>query len=168
MHVGLTRRTALILLPLLLAAGVWLVARHASADSGDDTLKRWMDRSDVVVDATLRSFGGAFYNEIGVANYAVELEVHATLKGKPLALPPAEAVPKDQPARPRALIVRFELVEEDRLPYLKEGARVVLFLHKQLPTGNFPAHRTSDFWFGVQPHGPWLVRRLTELAKVGR
>lgn len=167
MHVGLTRTTALIVLPLLLTAGVWLVARHASADSGDDTLRRWMDRSDVVVDATLRSFGGAFYNEIGVANYAVELEVHATLKGKPLPLPPAEARQPGAPVRPRAVIVRFEEVEEDRLPYLKEGARVVLFL-KQLPTGNFPAHQTSDFWFGVQPHGPWLVRRLTELAKVGR
>lgn len=158
------RTLGTLALLLLVTGAAWHLARKASADAGDGTLKGWLDRSDVVVDATIRSMPGAFINEIGVANYAVELEVHATLKGKELPPPPPDAVPKDQPARPRALIVRFELVEEDRLPYLKEGARVVLFL-KELPKGNFPAHQTADFWFGVQPHGPWLVRRLAELAK---
>lgn len=161
------RTIGTLALVLLVTAAVWHLARRASADDGDDTLKRWLARSDVVVDATIRSQPGAFYGEIGVANYALELEVHATLKGTALPPPPPEAVPKDQPARPRALIVRFELVEADRLPCLKEGARVVLFL-KELPTGNFPAHETADFWFGVQPYGPWLVRRLGELGKPAR
>lgn len=167
MRMRVTRTTGLVLLTLSLIACAWLVARHASADDGDDTLKRWLDRSDVVVDATLHGFGLCFNTELGVANYPVWLEIHATLKGKALPPPPAEAVPKDQPARPRATIVRFELAKEDRLPWLEDGARVVLFL-KQLPTGNFPVHQTADFWFGVQPYGPWLVRRLGELTKAAR
>lgn len=152
------------LLVLVLTVGTWQVLRVARADDGDDTLKRWLDRSDAVVDATIHGFEGPFYNEVGVANYAVELEVHAMLKGRELPPPPPEARQPGEPTRPRARIVRFESNEADHLPWLKDGARAVLFL-KALPQGNFPAHQTADFWFGVQPYGPWLVRRLGELAK---
>jgi len=156
------RRFAAGSLVLLLAVVGWHAIPRASADAGDDTLRLYLGRSDVVVDATLRSLGGAFYDELGVANYVVELDVHAYVKGN-LPDPPKEALVPGRPVRPRATIVRFELVEEDRLPYVKEGARVVLFL-KACGEGSFPAHETSDFWFGVQPHGPWLVRRLKELV----
>ncbi len=151
---------AVLVLALVLAA--WHAHPCAVADTGDDTLRHYLSRSDVVVDATIRSLGGAFYGEVGVANYVVELDVHAYVKGK-LPDPPKDALVPGEPVRPRATIVRFELVEADRLPYLKEGARVVLFL-KQLGEGNSPRHQTSDMWFGVQPQGPWLVRRLKELV----
>ena len=141
---------------------VGYLALPAAADAGDVTLRRYLDGSDVVVDATLRSFTGPWYDELGVANYGVELEVHAYVKGT-LPLPPKEARVPGQPVRPHATIVRLELVDADRLPYLKKDARVVLFL-KELPSGSFPRHETSDVWFGVQPYGPWLVRRLMELA----
>ncbi|MHC5010565.1 MAG: hypothetical protein ACYTG6_06375 [Planctomycetota bacterium] len=156
------RRWSQATLLLLVALTAWLAVPRAAADAGDDTLQSWLKRSDVVVDATLRSIDGPEYGEAGVANYSAVLDVHAYAKGT-LPPPPEEALVPGEEPRPRVAIVRFEMEEADRLPYLKAGARVVLFL-KTMSAGTFPSHQTCDVWFGVQPHGPWLVRRLGELA----
>ena len=151
-------------LTILLAVGLaaWLAVPRASADADDDTLQYYLKQSDIVVDATVRSLDGPWYGEAGVANYGAVLDVHAYVKGT-LSPAPAETLPPGEQPRPRVTIVRFEMDEQDCLPYLETGARLVLFL-KSLPDGTFPAYQTSNFWFGVQPYGPWLVRRLTEIA----
>jgi hypothetical protein len=156
------RRIAVTVLVGALALTVWHVARRADADDGDDTLKRWLARSDVVVDATVRSLDGPRYLEAGVAHYGAALDVHETLAGDPLEAPSREAGRSDDAALPRVAIVRFERVDADRLPYLEEGARVVLFLRRA--PGRVPRYETSDSWLGVQPYGPWLARRLAALA----
>jgi hypothetical protein len=135
-------------------AVVGFLPERAAADDGDGTLRGWLAGADVVLDATVEALDGPHFLEAGVANYPATLRVHAWIKGTaPEARDPL-----------RVTVVRFEGNAADALPHLKKGARVVLFLRAQKP-GNAPALVTADMWSGVQPHGPWLVRRLTALQR---
>jgi hypothetical protein len=131
-----------------------LLTGTAAADEGDDTLRSYLAHAEVVLDATVEELDGPVHLELGVAHYLPEVRIHAVIKG-------AVADAKEPL---RVEIVRFEMEEGDALPYLKKGARLVLFLRAQKP-GNTPALVTADMWSGVQPYGPWLVRRLVALQQ---
>jgi hypothetical protein len=131
-----------------------LLSGTAAADEGDGTLRSYLAHAEVVLDATVEELDGPVHHELGVAHYLPEVRIHAVIKG-------AVADAKEPL---RVEIVRFEMEEADALPYLKKGARVVLFLRAQKP-GHTPALVTADMWSGVQPYGPWLVRRLVALQQ---
>lgn len=122
----------------------------ASAETGDETLQHYLEHSELVVDATVKRVGPAISYEVGVVLYSTTVEVNRTLKGDPAPEGPLDTS-----------IVRREVTKDDRLPYLKEGARVVLFL-KQVGDEK-TRYETADVWFGVQPYSRPLADRLARL-----
>jgi len=135
-------------LALFLASGVcW-------ADEGDDTLKRWLDKSDLVVAGTITSGPLGASDELGVVNYSCDFKVSdvckgdTTLAGKTIALS----------------IVRFVIDERDRHPLIKKDGECILFLKTEGTEGTSRLV-TSDFWFAVQCPSPWMVKSLKRLAE---
>jgi hypothetical protein len=137
----------------LLAVGLMVVfTASAAADGGDDTLRFFLSRSDLVVVGTLTSDPVGVEKEAGVVNYHCQVAVSEVLKGKVSS--------KDELT---VTIIRFESAEEDKLPWLKKGARCILFLKSADP--KTPSWETADVWFGVQPSSPWMARSLKRLAR---
>jgi hypothetical protein len=134
-----------------LAAGLAvLLAAHAVGDDGDDTLRFYLGKSDLVVVGTIASEPVGVVKEAGVVHYPCDVAVTDVLKGA-------------APEKPlRVNIIRFERDEADTLPWLKKGARCILFLKA---ASGMPAWQTADVWFGIQPESPWMVRSLKRLAR---
>ncbi|MEI9896475.1 MAG: YfbK domain-containing protein [Chthoniobacter sp.] len=125
----------------------------ARADGGDDTLKFYLSKSDIVVLGTIVSEPIGIVDEVGVVNYVCDFKVSETLKGD---VPAKDAVT-------RVTIVRFERDATDRHPLIKKGGECILFLKKT--AGATPALQTADFWFGVQYPSNWMgsaVKRLVQ------
>lgn len=137
---------------ILALALISLLTASAWADQGDDTLRRWLAKADVVLVGKIRTPPLATTMELGVINYHVDLDVTGWLKGKG---------PKDA-NRMRATVVRFELDEDDRVSWLVKDSEVILFLNRTKGSG---ALRTTDNWFGAQKKRTWLLRSLKRLAK---
>jgi hypothetical protein len=136
----------------LLAFGLTLVlAASAAADGGDDTLRFFLSKSDLVVVGKLTSEPAGVEKEAGVVNYRCQVAVSEVLKGK--------AATKGELT---VNIIRFESAAEDKLPWFKKGATCILFLKSADP--KTPAWETADVWFGVQPSSPWMARSLKRLA----
>ncbi|HEV3255428.1 MAG TPA: hypothetical protein VG013_00985 [Gemmataceae bacterium] len=136
----------------LLAFGLMLVfAASAAADGGDDTLRFFLSKSDLVVVGTVTSDPAGVEKEAGVVNYHCRVAVSEVLKGK--------VSTKGELA---VNIIRFESAEEDKLPYLKKGAKCILFLKSADPKTS--SWETADVWFGVQQFSPWMARSLKRLA----
>lgn len=130
-----------------------LVPAGLLADEGDDTLRFYLSKSELVVSAEFLVEPSGHYDEMGVINYVLEVKVLEVLKGKL----PAKA------NRLRLSIVRFEMKDEDKHPSMKKGSRCILFL-KSARKGSIPAWTNADMWFAVQPHSPWMARSLKRLA----
>ncbi len=145
------RRQAAVVLTVVM--GVMALATVAIADDGDETLRFYLARSDLVVLGEIASEPSEFQKEIGVANYVCDFKIAQVLKGK-------------RPARDTITvkIVRFERDEEDRFPEVKKGSKYILFL-KHAANGETPVWKTADFWFGVQRPSPWMARSLKRLAE---
>jgi hypothetical protein len=123
----------------------------AQADASDDTLRYFLNKSDLVVSATLTKQVDGFSFESGVEHYRCKFTVDQVVKGN---AKPKQAIDVS--------VVRFELLPEDKLAGLKKGAKFILFLKGDAKKG----WRTADFWFGIQPHYPQMVRGLTQVAKL--
>lgn len=136
------------LLPLALIA---LLATPLFADHGDETLGRWLAKSEVVVTGTIRDNPVGFTSELGVINYLVELDGVQWLKGQRA---------KDEKSL-RATVVRFEMAEDDRVAWLSKGNEVILFLRRGKGSGNLI---TVDNWFGAQKKRTWMLRSLRRLG----
>ena len=123
------------------------------ADGGDDTLRFFLSKSDLIVSGkiTTEPFGITF--ETGVVNYICEFKVDQVVKG-------------DQKLAGQVIkvnIIRFEQDEQDKHPLVKKDAACILFLKSTAP--DRPTWATADFWFGVQHPSPWMIRSLQRLAK---
>jgi hypothetical protein len=136
-------RTFLILL------GVGLIPAAATADDGDDTLRAYLAKSDVVVLGEFTSDLDGVTGEAGVVHYAADFKIARLLKGEARGERRVGGTLK-------VTVVRFEAVPEDRTPELKKGGKAILFLKA--------THVTADVWFGVQRPSPWMAKSLTRLA----
>lgn len=140
------REMLLVLLAMLLFGGA------AHADEGDDTLKYYLSKSDLVVLGTIVNEPASFSSELGVLYYSCKFEVHDVLKG-------------DASLEGKTLhvsIKRFEMVVEDKHPLLKRGHQSILFLKDG--SLDVPSWVTTDFWFGLQYPSRWMAQSLKRLA----
>jgi hypothetical protein len=129
-----------------------LAVLPARGDSGDDTLKSFLSKSDLVVMGKITSEPIGIISESGVPNYICEFRVQDVLKG--------DGKLKDQVLKVN--IMRFEMDAKDKHPLIKKDGECTLFLKSATP--NTPAWVTADFWFGVQHPSPWMARSLKRLA----
>ena len=121
-------------------------------DSGDDTLKSFLSKSDLVVMGKITSEPIGITSEAGVPNYICEFRVQDVLKG--------DGKLKDQVIKVN--IVRFEMDAKDKHPLIKKDGECILYLKSATP--NTPSWVTADFWFGVQHPSPWMARSIKRLA----
>jgi len=124
----------------------------ARGDTGDDTLKYFLSKSDLVVMGKIVSDPIGINHELGVPNFICDFRVQDVLKG--------DGKLKDQVIKVN--ITRFEMEPKDKLPVIKKDGECILFLKREEP--NVPTWGTADFWFGVQHPSPWLARSLKRLA----
>lgn len=124
-------------------------------DDGDDTLTYFLSKADLAIAARIASEPFGFEDEVGVVNYVCKVNVLEVLKGT--------SIEKQELS---VNIVRFEIDPQDRIPWLKKGAKCILFL-KWVGPKEVPAWQTADFWFGIQRYGPWMTRSLKRLGKRG-
>jgi hypothetical protein len=129
---------------LLLACGV-------HADDGDETLRGWLAKAELVVAGQIVSEPIGITHETGVPNYICDFKIAEVLKGDAALAGTTTAVN----------IVRFELAEKDKSPLVKKDAECILFLKNVSP--DKPVWRTADAWFGVQQRSPALARSLKRL-----
>jgi hypothetical protein len=147
---GVRRKTMMKQLALFIAA---FASVSAIADIGDDTLRQYMSKSDVVLAAQLKSLtvergtnsttyklvfmthtGGVYH---GRGPHGEEITVDLLHPGD---LPPGELT----------------------FPF-SEGTAYILFLKKPL-TPESKAWRPADPWFAVQPHYSALAHALRRLS----
>lgn len=146
------KRLSLLLGLLVVCSTTWWACPVARADEGDDTLRGWLAKADVVVAGQIVSEPVGFSFELGVVNYPCDFKVADVLKG--------DAKLAGQTIKVN--IVRFERDAKDKSPLIQKNAECILFL-KQYGQEK-PAWRTADFWFGIQPGSPWLARSLKRIA----
>ena len=142
------KRIAIIVAALALAVSL------CHADDGDDTLRLYLSKSDLVVLGTIVSEPEGHWLEAGVPNYICEFKVLDVCKGD------AKLTGKTINVN----IKRFEMHKKDRHPRIKKDAECILFLEQE-GEGNTPHWVTTDFWFGIQHPIPWMIRSLKRLAK---
>ena len=134
---------------------LFLVAGLCFADDSDDTLKRWLSKSELVVLGTIVSEPIGFFSEAGVPHYSCQFKVSDVCKG--------DSKLKDKTIN--LSIARFEMHKKDHHPLIKKGAECILFL-KNVGTEKKPGWVTTDFWFGIQHPIPWMAKSLTRLATI--
>lgn len=123
------------------------------ADSGDETLNRWLDSADLVFQCVFENQSITSVHELIVHHHHFDVKVSKVIKGEPNLL--GETVPVQ--------IVRFERDENDRNSLLKKGETCILFLKNTAP-GDHPYWTSSDMWFSVQPSFPSMLNSLSRLA----
>ena len=128
-----------------------LLGATAVADDGDDTLRGWLAKSELVVAGTITNEPIGITHETGVPNYIGDFKVAEVLKGDVTLAGKVIAVN----------IVRFELDVKDKHPLVKKDGECILFLKNVSP--DKPVWQTADCWFSVQQASPLLVRSLKRL-----
>jgi hypothetical protein len=127
-------------------------ATTARADAGDDTLKYFLSKADLVV------LGEVTRDPVGITSAGsvtdfFDFKIAQVLKGKG----PAEGTTM----KVSALYFTFD--PEDQPRELRKGGKCILFL-KAAPPKVSPAWTTVDPWIGVQPASPFKARNLARLA----
>jgi hypothetical protein len=125
-------------------------------DDGDETLRWYLSRSDVVALGQFTSDVIGESGEAGVIHYRADFKVAQLIKG------PASGK-KAVPQTISVNIVRFEFGKEDELPEMAKGKQCILFL-KQVGAQEKPSYITADVWFGVQRPSPTMAKSLSRLA----
>ncbi|MFA6176432.1 MAG: hypothetical protein WC765_07630 [Phycisphaerae bacterium] len=134
----------------LIASLIGVLPAHG--DSGDDTLKSFLSKSDLVVIGRITAEPIGINDEDGVPNYICRFRIQDVLKG--------DGKLKDQAIKVN--IMRFEMDAKDRQPLIKKDGECILFLKSATPSA--PAWVTANFWFGMQHPSPWMARSLKRLA----
>jgi hypothetical protein len=143
-----------ILPALTIAALVLFGILAASAGEGDETLRFFLAKSDLVVSGTINSNSVVVTTDPGIPNYLFEFQVDDVLKG--------EVGLKGKLIR--VSIRRFEGGRNWKgHPLLKDGAQCILFLRGVKPP-SLPAWREADPRFSVQPANPSMTESLRRLA----
>lgn len=137
---------------------VVLAGIPAAAGESDDTLQAYLQKSKVCVSGTFVEVIGES-GEQGVVHYVCEFKVAEVIAG----------VCPDK--RIRVGFVRLENKDEDKLPFLKEGAKCILFLNG--PSGQVQsvsgerinAYSLADPKFGIQQYTDALATALKRIAE---
>ncbi|HEX5445546.1 MAG TPA: hypothetical protein VFW87_17095 [Pirellulales bacterium] len=142
----------------LMSAGALAITLGAVAggNEGDDTLRGYLAKSDLVLVGHIQSEPFGLSSELDVVRYHFDFKVSSVLKGD---------VTTDQTFPVR--IVRFESVRDDELPWMSKGAKAILFLRKA-PDGSHPRWVSADVWFGIQPANSQMERSLKQLAAAAK
>ena len=141
-------------LAMVLGQVVVLVAT-SFAYGGDDTLKFFLSKSDLVVFGEITSETAPVSEEVGAVYYFCDFTITEVLKSN-RSIGIADPI--------RVNIVRREREQGDRAPELKKGCVSILFL-KNVGDDKKPRWETSDVWFGFQRATPGMrdaLRRVVE------
>lgn len=141
----------------LLIAALFLLSTGGVANGGDESLRRLLAGADVVVNGEFTSELIGESGEAGVVHYQGDFKIGQLLKGEPLG-------DRRDGGTLKVNAIRFEGEPADRLPYLKQGGKCILFLtlSDRQPK---PSYITSDVWLGIQPANSALAAELARLAK---
>lgn len=116
-----------------------------------DMLQLLCAKSHLVVVGEIASEPIGQSNESGILHYQFDVQVHRRLAGPELPSPTIQVA-----------AVRFESSPKDKLPWLKEGRKCILFLTGSGPAT--PCWQSADPWFGVQRYSPAMVRAIEQHA----
>ncbi len=141
--------------PLLAGAGLMLLGtRAASAEEGDDTLRFFLAKSDLVVSGTINSNSIVVTTDPGAPNYLFDFQVDDVLNG-------------EVGLKGKLIQVSIKRFEGGRNwkghPLLRDGAQCILFLRGVNPP-SVPAWREADPWLSVQPANLSMIESLKRLA----
>lgn len=139
-----------ILAFLLVGAGI--AAAASSDQTGDDTLRFYLSKSDIAVLGKIVAAPLEYQFESGVPLYQCEFLVSDVYKGD-VALK-GEII--------KVSIKRLEASKKDKHPLVKKDGECILFLKNISPSA--PPWETADVWFGVQQPSPPLAHSLKRLA----
>jgi hypothetical protein len=121
------------------------------ADTDDDTLQFYLEKSDLVVLGTIVELWGIPFDGVGVVQpWTYELRVAEVLKG-------------DGDLKGKTIkfdIRHFMEDEKDVDPLLKKGNECIVFLRDDGDDGWI----TADIWFGIHYPSPTMVKSLKRLA----
>jgi hypothetical protein len=136
---------------LIVILAAWS-ATTARADAGDDTLKYYLSKADLVV------LGEVTSDPVGVTSAATvtdffEFKIAQVLKGNG----PAKGTTM------KVSTLHYAFDPEDQPRELRKGGKCILFLKAARPKES-PAWATVDPWFGVQPVSSFKVWNLARLA----
>ena len=122
------------------------------ADDSDDTLKFYLEKSDLVVLGTIIELWGIPMHGKGVVQpWTYEFRVTDVLKG-------------DNDLKGKAIkfdIPRFMKDEKDVDPLLKKGSECIVFLKDSGDS----SWETADIWFGVHYPSPTMVESIKRLVR---
>jgi hypothetical protein len=104
----------------------------------DDTLKSWLNQSDLVVIASFTGRIIGIQDRPGVIEYVCDVDIHEVIKG--------DATLANQEI-PVALI-RHQRDPNDTHPLIQAGSKCILFL--KADNSRKPIYVSSDPWFSIQ------------------
>jgi hypothetical protein len=146
---------------LLVCCGSPLPAAEA-----DDALRQLVAKSACIARGEGIAVSVVDRGKDGQVTYEVKFAKLEFLKDVPAELDLFDPSFKNRPLAFR--ITRQEPSDDDRLPYLKDGGKVVLFL-KYKPSrdvkGKVHPEGLADIWLGVQPDSASLAKRVRELTQ---
>jgi hypothetical protein len=140
---------------LTLTVAFTALAGRAFGDDGDERIRYYLSRSEMVVAGEIRTEPARAARREGVVTYSFEFQVsHGITEPSPGPRIPVR-------------IIRPELTAEDGALPLKKGKRYILFLN---PSGEWvtPTWENADSGFGIQLESYAMhaaLRRLTHGAK---
>ena len=139
---------------LMTVASLLLGIPAANAEEGDDTLRFFLSKSDLVVSGTINSNAMVVTTDPGRPHYTFDFQVDDVMKGE-VGL---------NGTRIQVSIMRFEDGRKWKgHPLLKGGTRCILFLRGVKPP-SLPPWREADVWFSVQPANISMNESLKRLA----
>jgi len=136
----------------LCALALWFTASALALDEeGDDTLRMYLSKSEVVVLGEFATEPIRRNYETGVDFYDADFKIAKLVKGK-------EQGNRRVGGTIRVKVIR-DFYPDDRPPELKKGGKCILFL-KSLEH----IHESADPWFDIQTPRRRMVSSLVRLA----
>ena len=122
------------------------------ADTDDDTLCCYLNKSELIVVGKISKIIVTVVDDAGAPEYVCNFQIDDVIKVHPLQTNSMIWVN----------IKRFETQDGDKHPLVAVGKQSILFLKH---TYDEKAWDTVDYWFGIQPPFPALIRSLKRLEK---
>ena len=140
---------SIVLFPVLIV----LTMTVCFADEGDDTLRFYLGKSDLVVEGSITEASGGDVEPLGMLHYFLDVRVDSVVKGDPSLKGRTISVE----------IVRFETDKKDKHPLLTKDSECILFL-KDAGTKDNPRWQSADSWFSIQYPSQSMATSLKRLA----
>jgi hypothetical protein len=136
---------------ILIALTAALFAGSAVADEGDDTLRHFLSKSDIVLVGKIATEPEVHASDGGSAKYLFGFAVTESLKGE------------IADNYLNATIVHPESSADDKLTWLKKKSKALLFL-RNAGDREHPNWIGADVWLSVQPYNQRMACSLKRLA----